>query len=151
LVRDILPQIAGIMIASGTGRMAIGIGRREFIATLGGATIAWPLVARAAADAVGSRASLDQIGRCQSDLSFSGSDPAVSRTSFEDFEVEPFLAFEMIIDGGLIDASFDDDVPHARTLEAFLREQMDGGLDNGTASVFSRSGHGFPIQNDCLN
>jgi hypothetical protein len=53
--------------------------------------------------------------------------------SFEDFEVQPILAFEMIIDSCLIDPSFDDDVSHARTLEAFLREQMDGGLDNGTA------------------
>jgi hypothetical protein len=66
--------------------------------------------------------------------------------SFKDLEVQPALAFEMIIDGGLIDASFDYDVPHARTLEAFLREQMDGGLDNGAASVFSRTGHGLPIQ-----
>jgi hypothetical protein len=66
--------------------------------------------------------------------------------SFEDFEVQPVLAFKMIIDGRLIDASFGDDVPHARTLEAFLREQMDGGLDNGAASTFRRTGHRFPIQ-----
>jgi hypothetical protein len=52
----------------------------------------------------------------------------------------------MIIDGRLIDPRFDDDVAHARTLEAFLREQMDGGFDNSAASVFRRTGHGFPIQ-----
>jgi len=83
-------------------------------------------------------------------LSFSGSNPACSfsflERSFEDFEVQPVLAFEMIIDGRLIDPSFDDDVTHARVLEAFLRKQMDGGLDNGGAGVFSRTGHGFPIQ-----
>jgi hypothetical protein len=38
--------------------------------------------------------------------------------SFEDFEVQTILTFEMIIDSRLIDASFGDDVPHARTLEA---------------------------------
>jgi hypothetical protein len=52
----------------------------------------------------------------------------------------------MIIDGRLIDPSFNDDVSHARTLEAFFRKKVDGGLDNGTASAFSRTGHGFPIQ-----
>jgi len=44
------------------------------------------------------------------------------KCSFEDFEVQPVLAFEMIIDGGLVDASFDNDVPHARALEAVFRE-----------------------------
>src|SRR3984885_9814415 len=66
--------------------------------------------------------------------------------SFEDFEVQPILAFEMIIDSCLIDPRLDDDVSHARTLEAFLRKKVDGGLDNGAASVFCRTGHGFPIQ-----
>jgi len=52
----------------------------------------------------------------------------------------------MIIDGSLIDPRFGDDVPHARTLKAFLREQIDGGLDNGMAGVFSGTGHGLPVQ-----
>jgi hypothetical protein len=47
----------------------------------------------------------------------------------------------MIIDGRLIDASFDDDVSHARTLEAFLREQPNGGLNNSVACLVSRVGH----------
>jgi hypothetical protein len=52
----------------------------------------------------------------------------------------------MIIDGRLIDARFDDDVAHTRALEAFLREQTNGGSNNGVASDFSRTGHEFPIQ-----
>jgi putative ABC transport system substrate-binding protein len=40
-------QIAAGMIPSGTGQMAIDIGRREVVAALGGAAFAWPLVARA--------------------------------------------------------------------------------------------------------
>src|SRR5579863_8500286 len=46
--RSVIPlQIAAGMIPSGTGQMAIDIGRREVVAALGGAAFAWPLVARA--------------------------------------------------------------------------------------------------------
>src|ERR1017187_1959321 len=65
---------------------------------------------------------------------------------FEDFEVQTVLTFEMIIDRSLIDARFGDDVPHARTIETFLRKQIDGGLDNAVTGVFSRTGHGLPVQ-----
>jgi hypothetical protein len=47
LGRDILPHIVGIMIAVGTGRMAIGIGRRQFISALGGSAFARPVAVRA--------------------------------------------------------------------------------------------------------
>jgi hypothetical protein len=66
------------------------------------------------------------------------------RCSFEDFEVQTALTFEMIIDGGLINASLGDYVPHARALEALIREQIDGGLNNGVARIFGRSDHGPP-------
>ncbi|MGA7679585.1 MAG: hypothetical protein WCA54_05340, partial [Pseudolabrys sp.] len=49
--------------------------------------------------------------------------------SFAHFEIQPVLAFEMIIDGRLIDASSGDDVSHAGILEAFLRKQVNGGFD----------------------
>jgi hypothetical protein len=42
LMGDIVPHIAAGMIPLGTGQMAIGIARRNFMFALGGAT-AWPL------------------------------------------------------------------------------------------------------------
>src|ERR1035438_10647818 len=65
---------------------------------------------------------------------------------FEDFEVQPVLTFEMVIDGSLINACFGDDVSHARTLEAFLRKQSNGGLDNRLAGIFSWTGHWLSFQ-----
>jgi hypothetical protein len=52
----------------------------------------------------------------------------------------------MIINGGLIDASFGYDIPHAGAVETLFCEKMDGGLDDGVARVFSRAGHCLPIQ-----
>jgi putative tryptophan/tyrosine transport system substrate-binding protein len=50
LARDILLRITAGMIALGTGRMAIGIGRRQFVWSLGCAAVARPLAARAQKD-----------------------------------------------------------------------------------------------------
>src|SRR6185437_2231711 len=42
---------------------------------------------------------------------------------FENFKVQTILAFEMIVDGSLVDPSLGDDVTHARSLEPLFREQ----------------------------
>jgi ABC transporter substrate binding protein len=50
--RDIVPKIAADVSHWGTGQMALGIGRRELIAGLGSAALAWPNVARAQRPAI---------------------------------------------------------------------------------------------------
>jgi hypothetical protein len=45
--RDILCHIAEEMLSVGTGEMAIGIGRRQFVSALGRAAVVWLLAARA--------------------------------------------------------------------------------------------------------
>jgi hypothetical protein len=52
----------------------------------------------------------------------------------------------MIIDGSLIDPRFGDDIPHAGPIDPFLREEKDGGLDDGFTGVVRRTGHRITIQ-----
>jgi hypothetical protein len=52
----------------------------------------------------------------------------------------------MIVDGSLVDPGLGDDIPHAGAVETFLREEMDGGLDDGFTGVVRRTGHRFAIQ-----
>ncbi|MGB9059159.1 MAG: hypothetical protein WCC50_11645, partial [Pseudolabrys sp.] len=56
------------------------------------------------------------------------------------------LAFEMIIDCRLVDASSVNDVSNAGILEAFLRKQVNGGFDYILTGVLSWTGHAFPFQ-----
>jgi hypothetical protein len=70
---------------------------------------------------------------------------------FEDFKVQSVFAFEIIIDGRLFDARFDDYVADARTLEALLREQIDGGLDNSPREYFQPDETWFSNSNGRLN
>src|SRR5262249_11077165 len=59
----------------------------------------------------------------------------------ENLEVQAILAFEMIVDGRLIDPSLGDDVAHARALEPLFREQRNRGFYDQVAGIFCGARH----------
>ena len=59
----------------------------------------------------------------------------------EHFEVETLLAFEMIVDRGLIDARFGHNRPNARAVIAPLGKQRDRGLHDAVSRKFRGTRH----------
>src|SRR5262245_37725760 len=69
-------------------------------------------------------------------------DPQIAlKGDLEHFEVESFLALEMVVDGRLIDARLGDDGPNARAVITPLGEQGDRGLHDVLARIFGRARH----------
>src|SRR5487761_2063155 len=70
---------------------------------------------------------------------------------FEEFEIQPVLALEMVVDGGLVDARLGHDVANARGLVALVSQELNSRLHDRTAGVFRRTRHCEPNSNKCLN